>query len=83
MTQPSHVVGFSGRFFAECEASRGRLPGLGGSQGLWTGDARGERMGGVAERARAEKRQAAFADSAHPLGITHWTAGDMHPLSLV
>lgn len=33
-------------------------------------------MGGVAERARAEKRQAAFADSAHPLGITHcWLQG--------
>lgn len=36
---------------------------------------------GWRERARAEKRQAALADSAHPLGITHWTAGDMHPLS--
>lgn len=62
---------------------QGRTPGLGGSTGLWTGDARGVRIGGVVERARAEKRQAAFADAARPLGVAHWTAGDRRPLSLL
>lgn len=61
---------------------QGRPPGLGGSTGLWTGDARGVRIGGVAERARAEKPPATFADAVCPLGIAHWTAGGRHPDAL-
>ena len=62
MAQPSHVVGFSGRFLAECEASRGRQHGLGGSRASggetpgergWVGWQRGQGLRSSRERTLA------------------------------
>ena len=36
----------------------------------------------MAERARAEKPPATFADAVCPLGIAHWTAGGRRPDAL-
>ena len=37
-------------------------------------------MGGVAERARAEKQQRTYTGSPHPRGIARWAVGDRSPL---